>query len=133
MKKVLILFVICVFVPCIVNAQEIMKNHLNKGGKVIIEVTPHADRFVNHDLFHTFTIVKANGTYEVMVSKAGKQKIKELTEEELKIFIEYINKWSSKKYVGNSCDLIVLKVGKSHKSFPAMMNSDAKLLDLMFN
>jgi ribosomal protein L21E len=113
------------------NAQEVMKN-LNKGETIIMEITPHADRFVNHDLFHTFTIVKANETYQVMVSKAGKQKIKELTEDELKLFTEYILKWSSKKYVGNSCDLIVLKVGKTRKSFQAMMNSDAKLLDLMF-
>jgi hypothetical protein len=131
MRKGFILFIVCVFISCVGNAQEIIKN-LNKGETIIMEVTPHADRFCNHDLFHTFTLTKANGTYQVMIARAGKYKIKELTEEELKLFTEYINKWSDKKYGGLSCDLVVVKSGKSHKSFQAMMNSDSKLLDLMF-
>lgn len=132
MRKGLVLFLICVFIPCFLNAQEIRKN-LDKGLKVIIEITPHSDRFVNHDLFHTFTITKVNETYQVMVSRSGKQKIKELSEEELKPFMEYIDKWYAKKYTGNSCDLVLLRIGKTYrKDFSAIMNSDAKLLDIMF-
>jgi hypothetical protein len=131
MRKGLILSIMCFFISHLVNAQEIMKN-LNNGLKIIIEVTPHSDRFVNHDLFHTFTITKVNETYQVLVSKSGKQKIKELTEEEFKPFVEYIDKWGTKKYTENSCDVIVLKIGKTCKNFSAVMNSDAKLLDLMF-
>jgi hypothetical protein len=130
MKKELTLFIVCVFISCFGNAQEIMKN-LNNGFKIIIEVTPHSDRFVNHDLFHTFTITKANETYQVMVSRSGNDKIKELTEDEVKLFVEYIDKWYTKKYEGNSSDLIALKIGKSYKNFSAVMNSDAKLLDFM--
>jgi hypothetical protein len=131
MKKRWILFVVFVLISCTGSAQEIMKD-LNKGLKVIIEITPHSDRFVNHDLFHTFTIIKLKETYQVMVSRSGTQKIKELTEDDIKFFEEYINKWSARKYTGNSSDLIVLKVGKTNKVFAAVMNSDVKLLDLMF-
>lgn len=131
MKRGWVLFIVCVFISCAGNAQELM-NDLNKGLKVTIEVTPHSDRFVNHDLFHTFTITKLKETYQVMVSRSGTQKIKELTEEELKLFVDYVNKWSAKKYSGNSSDSIVLRIGKSNKNFSAVMNSDSKLLDLMY-
>jgi ribosomal protein S4E len=130
MRKGLILFIVCAFISCSGDAQEIIKN-LNKGSKIIIEVTPHADRFVNHDLFHTFSITKVNETYRVLVSRSGREKIKELTEEEFKPFLEYIDKWYTKKYKENACDLIVLKIGKTCKNFSAVMNSDAQLLDLM--
>jgi hypothetical protein len=131
MRKTSILFIVCAFIPCLMHAQEIIKN-LNNGLEITIAVTPHADRFVNHDLFHTFAITEENGTYQVMFSRSGKQKIKELSEEELKLFVEYIDKWYTKKYEGNSSDLVVLRVGKTSKKFSAVMNSDTKLLDLMY-
>lgn len=132
MKSKLVITIVFILISSLGFSQSILKK-LDEGEKIVMEITPQGDWFTDPAWFHTYEFSKFNSEYLIILTKDNNQIKKVVSENDLKPFIDYINKWYAKELSTTPpLDDILLKIGSVEKRFLAVKNSDTQLLDIMY-